>query len=66
MQYLLETSAAQSAAHPFSPNLVILVIIGIVGFVASAVLGSIAWYNSKRPQGWQDKERPDFVPEVEK
>jgi uncharacterized membrane protein YciS (DUF1049 family) len=35
-----------------------------VGFAAAAVIGSIAWYNSKRPLGWEDKKRPDVVPEV--
>lgn len=37
-----------------------------VGFIAAVTVGSIAWYNSKRPAGWEDKERPDIVPEVEK
>ncbi|BBD54411.1 MULTISPECIES: photosystem II assembly protein Psb35 [Planktothrix] len=36
----------------------------IVGFVAAVGIGSIAWYNSKRPPGWEDKQRPDYVPEV--
>ncbi|NET87987.1 MAG: hypothetical protein F6K45_07810 [Kamptonema sp. SIO1D9] len=38
----------------------------VVGFVAAVTLGSIAWYNSKRPVGWENKERPDVVPKVEK
>ena len=42
-----------------------LVIVGIVGFIAAAGIGSIAWYNSKRPLGLEDKKRPDFVPKVE-
>ncbi|NEO26668.1 MAG: hypothetical protein F6K03_07165 [Kamptonema sp. SIO4C4] len=37
----------------------------IVGFIAAVTIGSIAWYNSKRPAGWEDKERPDFVPKVD-
>jgi hypothetical protein len=37
----------------------------IVGFLAATGLGSLAWYNSKRPMGWQDKKRPSFVPKVE-
>ncbi|WP_201279246.1 photosystem II assembly protein Psb35 [Leptolyngbya iicbica] len=41
-------------------------ILGIVGFIAAVSIGSIAWYNSKRPTGWEGKERPDIVPEVEK
>jgi hypothetical protein len=35
-----------------------------VGFIAAVGIGSIAWYNSKRPPGWEDKERPDVVPAV--
>lgn len=38
----------------------------IVGFIAAVTLGSVAWYNSKRPVGWEDKERPGSVPEVNK
>ncbi len=38
----------------------------VVGFVAAVSIGSIAWYNSKRPAGWEDKERPDIVPKVDK
>jgi hypothetical protein len=44
---------------------VLLPIVLIVGFLAAAGLGSLAWYNSKRPMGWQDKKRPSFVPKVE-
>ena len=40
------------------------VLVYVVGFVAAVVIGSIAWYNSKRPAGWEDKEKPDFVPTV--
>lgn len=36
----------------------------IVGFIAAATLGSIAWYNSKRPPGWEDAEKPDVVPDL--
>ena len=42
------------------------VLVYVVGFVAAVVIGSIAWYNSKRPPGWESKERPDFVPKVDK
>lgn len=35
-----------------------------LGFVAAVSLGSIAFYNSKRPVGWEDKSRPSFIPEV--
>lgn len=40
------------------------VLVYVVGFVAAVTIGSIAWYNSKRPAGWEDKEKPDFVPNV--
>jgi hypothetical protein len=35
-----------------------------LGFIAAVTLGSIAFYNSKRPVGWEGKERPKFVPKV--
>ncbi|NJL77704.1 MAG: hypothetical protein HC836_15100 [Richelia sp. RM2_1_2] len=38
----------------------------VLGFVAATTIGSIAWYNSKRPVGWEDKERPDIVPNIDK
>lgn len=36
-----------------------------VGFVAAVGIGSIAWYNSKRPPGWEDNDRPNIVPKVD-
>jgi len=36
----------------------------VVGFIAAVVGGSLAWYNSKRPPGWEDAERPNIVPEI--
>jgi hypothetical protein len=36
----------------------------VVGFLAAVTIGSIAWYNSKRPVGWEDAQRPDIIPEV--
>lgn len=60
MNILMEVTA--SASHfPFSA----VAVLGI-GFLAAVTIGSIAWYNSKRPVGWKDKERPDIVPEVDK
>ncbi len=41
------------------------VIVYVVGFIAAVTIGSIAWYNSKRPAGWEDVKRPDFVPDME-
>ncbi len=41
-----------------------LITLLVVGFIAAAVIGSIAWFNSKRPVGWEDKERPDGIPNI--
>lgn len=54
-------AAAGGSGFPISFTLVY-----VVGFIAAVVIGSIAWYNSKRPAGWEAKERPDWVPDVEK
>ena len=61
MTNLLLVASTASAPYEIS-----LGAVGIVGFLAAAGLGSIAWYNSKRPAGWEGKERPDIIPEVEK
>ena len=37
----------------------------VIGFIAAVSIGSIAWYNSKRPAGWENAERPDIVPKVD-
>ncbi|MEC4866407.1 MAG: hypothetical protein SAJ11_09920 [Jaaginema sp. PMC 1078.18] len=36
----------------------------VIGFLAAVIIGSIAWYNSKRPPGWENAQRPDIVPNV--
>jgi hypothetical protein len=46
--------------------LIVLAAVGVIGWIAASIFGSIAWYNSKRPVGWENKERPDFVPDVDK
>lgn len=38
----------------------------VVGFIAAVSIGSIAWYNSKRPAGWENSERPDIIPQMGK
>jgi hypothetical protein len=53
--------AAQANSFPVSFTVVL-----VIGFIAAVTLGSVAWYNSKRPVGWEDKERPDVVPDIEK
>jgi hypothetical protein len=60
MNLLMEAGAAQASEFPFSFTLVY-----VIGFIAAVVLGSIAWYNSKRPAGWENKDRPDIVPKVD-
>lgn len=61
MHLLLETAAASGNKFPLAFTLVY-----VVGFIAAVTIGSIAWYNSKRPAGWESKDRPDFVPKVDK
>ncbi len=63
MATLMQT-AAQAAAEPHFPWAFTAVY--VVGFIAAVTIGSIAWYNSKRPVGWENKQRPDFVPDVDK
>lgn len=59
---LFAADVANSASHfPVSATLAL-----VIGFIAAAAIGSIAWYNSKRPTGWEDKERPDIVPDIDK
>lgn len=60
MTLLMDVGAAASG-FPVSFTLVY-----VVGFIAAIGIGSIAWYNSKRPPGWEDKERPDIVPKITK
>ena len=40
------------------------VLVYVVGFIAAVTIGSIAWYNSKRPAGWEGAQKPDMVPKV--
>ncbi len=37
----------------------------VVGFIAAVTIGSIAWYNSTKPAGWEDTERPNIVPKID-
>lgn len=61
MMNLLLAVAAQEPHFPYAAAAVL----GL-GFIAAVTIGSIAWYNSKRPAGWEDKERPDIVPDIDK
>jgi hypothetical protein len=57
MMILLQST--QSA--PYFSSLVL--VMGL-GFAIATLVGSVAWYNSKRPLGWEDKEKPDVVPDI--
>lgn len=59
---LVESVAAVEDSNQFAALLLPMVI--VFGFGAAVTLGSIAWYNSKRPLGWEDKKRPEIVPKV--
>ena len=61
MYIVMDAAAAAGSSFPSS-----FVAVYVIGFLAAVTIGSIAWYNSKRPVGWEDKERPDAVPEVKK
>lgn len=61
MNILLEVATKPGMQFPVSFTAVY-----VIGFIAAVTFGSLAWYNSKRPVGWEDKERPDIVPEVKK
>ncbi|AGY59639.1 photosystem II assembly protein Psb35 [Gloeobacter kilaueensis] len=40
------------------------IILLIIGFVAAITFGSVAWYNSKRPPGWERAKKPEVVPDL--
>lgn len=56
---LFFSAAANSGQFP-----TYFVAVYVIGFIAAVTIGSIAWYNSKRPAGWEDVERPNFVPDM--
>ena len=62
--YLFMQAAGAASQEPSFP--LASVAVYVIGFIAATTIGSIAWYNSKRPVGWEDKERPSVVPKVEK
>jgi hypothetical protein len=45
--------------NPFLPYIAMMV----TGLVAAVALGSIAFFNSKRPAGWEGAVRPPYVPQ---
>ncbi len=64
MTLFMQAAAEAAANQPHFP--VSATLVYVLGFIAATTIGSIAWYNSKRPVGWENKERPDVVPEVKK
>ncbi|MGF1601485.1 MAG: photosystem II assembly protein Psb35 [Thermosynechococcaceae cyanobacterium] len=52
------------AAETVFPAMPVLIGVGVVGFVAAVSIGSVAWYNSERPAGWEGRERPGFIPDT--
>ncbi|USR93135.1 hypothetical protein NEA10_08265 [Phormidium yuhuli AB48] len=47
-----------------SSGLSLFTLVYVVGFLAAVIGGSLAWYNSKRPPGWEDAERPSIIPDL--
>ncbi len=62
MNLLMQAEAAGEASGGGLPLSVTAVY--VIGFIAAITIGSIAWYNSKRPPGWEEAERPNWMPEV--
>lgn len=58
---LMDVAGAEVSSFPWAFTAVY-----VIGFIAAVAIGSVAWYNSKRPPGWENKERPDTVPDVKK
>lgn len=59
----MQTQLIRFAAASF-PDVPILIGVIATGFIAAVTIGSIAWYNSRRPPGWEDKEKPGFIPDI--
>lgn len=36
----------------------------LLGLIAGVSIGLVAWYNSKRPPGWENVEHPSFIPKL--
>ncbi|MDW8203104.1 MAG: hypothetical protein RML75_18065 [Cyanobacteriota bacterium SKYGB_h_bin112] len=45
----------------FTPYILVM----LTGLVSSVFIGLIAWYNSKRPPGWEDAQRPSYIPKLD-
>ena len=63
--FLAEAIAPNTIAKEQALSSDALIAVAVIGFLAATGIGSVAWYNSKRPPGWENKERPAIVPDVE-
>ncbi len=52
-----------AAAKPFP---LYFTLVYAVGLVAAIVIGLIAFFNSKRPVGWENAKKPDLIPDLTK
>ncbi|MEB3224445.1 MAG: hypothetical protein VKJ86_01435 [Synechococcus sp.] len=50
-----------AAGQPFP---LYFTLVYVVGFVAAVSIGLIAFFNSKRPTGWENAKRPDLIPDL--
>jgi len=45
---------------------IVFIFASVGGFTVATIIGAIAWYNSKRPAGWEDNEKaiPKWIPRI--
>lgn len=61
MNDAMQTFLAVAASKPFP---LYFTLVYVVGAVAAVSIGLIAFFNSKRPLGWEDAKRPDIIPDL--
>lgn len=61
MSEFTQVFLAEAASQPFP---VYFTLVYVVGFVAAVSIGLVAFFNSKRPVGWEDAQRPDVIPDL--
>lgn len=59
INYWLLEAVTKSGTFP-----IYFVAVYVIGFIAAVFIGLTAWYNSKRPVGWEDAEKPNFIPDL--